>query len=48
MLMNANQEHSAYLPEAVCTLENPQSDIPRIAKDHNLLKQIEASAQQIP
>ncbi|MEN8219066.1 MAG: site-specific DNA-methyltransferase [Pseudomonadota bacterium] len=46
--MNANQEHSAYLPEAVCTLENPQSDIPRLAKDHNLLKQIEASAQQIP
>jgi len=46
--MNVNQEHSAYLPEAVSTLENPQSDIPRIAKDHNLLKQIEASAQQIP
>jgi DNA modification methylase len=46
--MNATQEHSAYLPKAVSTLENPQSDIPRIAKDHNLLKQIEASAQQIP
>ncbi len=48
MLMNVKQDHSAYLPEAVCTLENPQSDIPRIAKEHNLLKQIEASSQQIP
>ncbi len=48
MLMSINQEHSAYLPKAVCTLENPQSDIPRIAKNKNLLKQIEASAQQIP
>ncbi|MEN8220151.1 MAG: site-specific DNA-methyltransferase [Pseudomonadota bacterium] len=46
--MSVNQDHSAFLPEAVCNLENPQTDIPRIAKDHNLLKQIEASVQQIP
>ncbi len=46
--MSINPNHSIYLPKAVCTLENPQSDIPRLAKDHNLLKQIEASAQKIP
>ncbi len=48
MLMSINHEHSAYLPKAVSSLANPQSDIPRIAKNKNLLKQIEASVQQIP
>ena len=37
-----------YLPEAVSAIENPQTDIPRIAKDKELVKQIESAVQQIP
>lgn len=46
--MTATQEHHKYLPESVSNLENLQTDIPRIAKDRKLLKQIEAAVQQIP
>ena len=46
--MNANQDYSAFLPDAVCDLENPQTDIPRIAKDHQLLMQIENALRQLP
>ena len=48
MLVSANQHYSAYLPESVARLDNPQTDIPRIAKDTKLLKQIESAVQQIP
>lgn len=48
MLTSVKQDHSVLLPEAVRHLANPQTDIPRIAKDHNLLKQIESSVQQVP
>ena len=46
--MNANQDYSVFLPDAVCDLENPQTDIPRIAKDHQLLMQIENALRQLP
>jgi DNA modification methylase len=48
MLMTAIQDHHRYLPESVANLPNPQTDIPRIAKDKKLLKEIEFAAQQIP
>lgn len=46
--MSVNQDLSAYLPESVANLENPQTDIPRIAKDIKLMKQIEFAIQQVP
>ena len=46
--MNLTKDYIDYLPGAVSTLENPQTDIPRIAKDEKLLKQIESAVQQIP
>ncbi len=47
MLMTAIDNHERYLPEPVATLENPQTDIPRIAKDRKLLGAIEAAVQQM-
>jgi len=46
--MSVVSDFESYLPAAVTALENPQTDIPRIAKDKRLLKEIEASVQQIP
>jgi len=40
--------HQKYLPGSVADLKNPQTDIPRIAKDKKLLKAIESAVQQIP
>ena len=37
-----------YLPAAVPPLDNPQTDIPRIAKDEVLTRLIEGAVQQIP
>lgn len=37
-----------YLPSSVARLENPQTDIPRIAKDKKLMAEIEATVQQMP
>jgi DNA modification methylase len=48
MLIDETLDHSNYLPEAVADLENPQTDIPRIAKDKELLKKIESTVHQIP
>lgn len=48
MLTIAAKDHVDYLPEAVSVLKNPQTDIPRIAKDKQLLKQIESAVQQVP
>ncbi len=45
--MTAIDNHERYLPEPVATLENPQTDIPRIAKDRKLLGAIEAAVQQM-
>lgn len=36
------------MPDKLSNLDNPQTDIPRIAKDNNLLKEIESAIQQIP
>lgn len=46
--MTAIQNHDDYLPTSVSTLEDPQTDIPRIAKDKKLAKEIEAAIQLIP
>ena len=48
MLTTITKDCIDYLPQAVSVLENPQTDIPRIAKDKKLLKQIESAVQQIP
>ncbi len=48
MLMNLTKDYIDYLPRSVSVLENPQKDIPRIAKNKMLLKQIESAVQQIP
>ncbi len=48
MLTSITKDCIDYLPQAVSALENPQTDIPRIAKDKKLLKQIESAVQQIP
>lgn len=47
-MMTANPGHDSYLPSSVSRLEDPQTDIPRIAKDGKILKEIEAAVQQIP
>ena len=46
--MTATYNYHTYLPTSVTSLENPQTDIPRIAKDRKVLKEIEAAVQQIP
>jgi DNA modification methylase len=38
----------AHLPPAVAAPANPQTDIPRIAKDPGLLRQIEAALRELP
>ncbi|MGH7456333.1 MAG: DNA methyltransferase, partial [bacterium] len=48
MLTAVIQDHHNYLPSSVARLENPQTDIPRIAKDKKLLSEIESAVQQIP
>lgn len=37
-----------YIPNGIPSLENPQTDIPRIAKDDKLVRLIEESVRQIP
>jgi hypothetical protein len=39
---------AGFLPAEVLTLNNPQTDIPRIAKDERLTRLIEEAVQQIP
>jgi len=46
--MNLTTNYIDYLPRAVSVLDNPQKDIPRIAKNKSLLRQIESAIQQIP
>jgi DNA modification methylase len=48
MSATATKDYIDYLPKAVSFLENPQTDLPRIAKNKKLVKQIESAAQQIP
>jgi hypothetical protein len=37
-----------YIPDDLFPLENPQTDIPRIARDARLTQEIEAALQKIP
>ena len=37
-----------YIPTELRSLDDPQSDIPRIAKDDKLVKAIEAAVKSIP
>jgi len=46
--MTATPDYHSYLPSSVACLKNPQTYIPRLAKDKALLKDIEAAVQQIP
>jgi DNA modification methylase len=46
--MNVARHFQDHLPPSVARLENPQTDIPRIAKDKKLLAEIEAAVQRIP
>jgi len=46
--MTAKQDHASFLPDELTDLENPQTDIPRIAKNENLLSKVEFAIQQIP
>lgn len=48
MPKKASQTGSPNLPEWITSPANPQTDIPRIAKDQELLKQIELVVQQVP
>lgn len=45
--MSVSQDNAVYLPESVATLANPQTDIPRIAKDKKLIAEIASAVQQI-
>ena len=46
--MTVEENLVRFLPDSLSNLDNPQTDIPRIAKDKGLLKQIESAVQQIP
>lgn len=47
MLRIICQDHEEYLPPSVASLENPQTDIPRIAKNKAKVAEIESAVQQI-
>lgn len=46
--MRVREGSTLYLPEEALNLKNPQTDIPRLAKDKKILKQIEFIVKQIP
>ena len=48
MLNSIDQDYSVHLPESVANLTDLQTDIPRIAKDKNLLSEIAFAVEQIP
>ncbi len=45
---NRRADLASFVPGIVGTLENPQTDIPRIAKDPKLTGHIESAVQQVP
>lgn len=45
--MAATTDHEKHLPKSVSKLENPQTDIPRIAKNGRWVREIESAVQQI-
>jgi len=46
--MIENRQLENFLPPSVSDLANPQTDIPRIAKDNELVREIEAAIQTVP
>lgn len=46
--MSISHQPEAFLPPSVAILKNPQTDIPRIAKNKRLLAEIDTAIQQIP
>jgi DNA modification methylase len=46
--MSITLNYSNYVPKSLTKLENPQTDIPCIAKDKKQLKEIESAIHQIP
>lgn len=46
--MTVKEGFSRFLPEELSSLDNPQTAIPRIAKDESLLEKIESAVQQVP
>ncbi len=46
--MAVKEKHTQFLPDKLSDLENPQTDIPRIAKNKCLLRDIESAVQQMP
>ncbi len=44
----ANTELSKYIPNEIGRLENPQVEVPRLAKDRHLIELIEESVKRIP
>ncbi len=46
--MTVEENVARFLPDKLSNLDNPQMDIPRIAKNEVLLQQIEFAVQQIP
>ena len=48
MLMTVKENVAQFLHDRLSNLDNPQTDIPRIAKDRVLLQKIESAIQKIP
>ncbi len=46
--MTVEENVARFLPDKLSNLDNPQMDIPRIAKNEVLLQQIESAVRQIP
>jgi DNA modification methylase len=46
--LTAVQNLERYLPSSLGTISNPQTEIPRIAKDNNLMRSIEQSVHSVP
>lgn len=48
MLVSVSDIQDSYVPQEVGELQDPQTDIPRIAKDKSLLAKIESAVHEIP
>ena len=46
--VNGSVDLTPFVPKEVYPLDNPQTDLPRIAKDNKLIQLIEESVRQIP
>jgi DNA modification methylase len=46
--IEAGMDLAEFLPESLRSLENPQKDIPRIAKDPSLTRLIDSAVQEVP